>query len=281
MRTGLLALVGVVLLAAFAAAPSGHAQAAAPSGAAGGVPDLSGIWETTLRFQRDICGEPNCRALLKAKPEPSPDTSEAPEMLPWAEEQFKKAHAGVALTANPPEHVNPAWNGCRPEGPVTPMLGRAARIELRQFPDVVLFFYSTDHAVRRVYMDGRGHPPNSEAAWMGHSIGRYEGDALVIDTVGIKDQVWLDTEGHPHTDALRLTERIQRTSQNRLEIEITIDDPKTFKKPWKRKLVKGLQEPGPQLWDTSECEEILQMGTHYSSESPLKFQKEEVPPTSY
>ena len=202
-------------------------------------------------------------------------------MLPWAAEQFKKAHEGVALTANPPEQLNPAWNGCMPEGPISPMQGRFARIELRQFPDAVLLFYSTDHGVRRVYMDGRGHPPNLRPTWMGHSIGRYEGDTLVIDTVGIKDQIWLDTEGHPHTDALRLTERIRRMSQNRLEIEITVDDPKTYKQPWKKKLVKGLQEPGPTFWDTSECEELFRMGTHFSAESPSEFQKETAPPTTY
>jgi hypothetical protein len=72
MRTGLLVLVGGLFLAAFAGVPSGHAQTASPGAA--GVPDLSGIWETTLSFQKDICGEPNCRALLKGKPEPSPDT---------------------------------------------------------------------------------------------------------------------------------------------------------------------------------------------------------------
>jgi len=229
----------------------------------------------------DICGEPNCAALLKRKQEPSPDTAETPAMLPWAEEHFKKVHQGVALTANPPEQLNPAWNGCMPEGPIAPVQGRFARVELRQFADAVLLFYSVDHGVRRVYMDGRGHPANLRPTWMGHSIGRYEGDTLVIDTVGIKDQVWLDTAGHPHSDALRLEERIRRISPDRIEIEITIDDPKTFQKPWKMKMVKRLQAPGSYFWDTGECEELYQMGTHFSAERPSDFQKEAPPPTTY
>ena len=245
------------------------------------VPQLSGIWEGPFKPLTDICGEPNCRALMKQKLEPSPDTSDEPEMLPWAMEQFKKAHEGIALTANPPEQVNPAWSGCMPEGPISPMQGRFARLELQQFPGLVMIFLGADHGVRRIYLDGRGHPADLKPTWQGHSIGRYEGDTLVIDTVGIKDRVWLTGAGYPHTDVLRLEERIRRTSGDRLEIEITVDDPKTFQKPWKMKMIKGLRTPGPELWDTSECEEMLQMGTHYSAERPSDFQKEVTPPTTY
>ena len=279
MRQGIPVLFVAVAFLSFAHDIQG--QASSRQAGVRGVPDLSGIWEGPFRPLTDICGEPNCRALIKEKLEPSPDTSEKPALLPWAEEHFKKVHEGVALTANPPEQVNPAWNGCKPEGPIPPMQGRFARIELRQFPDVVLLFLSTDHGVRRVYMDGRGHPANLQPTWMGHSVGRYEGDTLVIDTVGIKDRVWLTAAGYPHTDALHLEERIRRQSADRLEINITIDDPKTFQKPWNMKLVKGLRGPGPELWDTAECEELLRMGTHFSAESPSKFQQEVAPPTTY
>jgi hypothetical protein len=275
MGTGWIGVI-VAAVSLFVAAPGLPAQ----SGAARSVPDLSGVWEGPFTPLTDICGEPNCAALLKRKQEPSPDTFEEPEMLPWAEEYFKKLHQGIALTANPPEHLNPSWNGCLPEGPVQPLPGRFFRIELRQFPDAVFLFHSTDHAVRRVYLDGRNHPANLKPSWMGHSIGRYEGDTLVIDTVGIKDTAWVDGKGHPHTDALRLEERIRRISPDRLEIQITIDDPKTYKKPWKMKLIKGLRAPGPELWDTGECEELLQMETHFSAERPSAFSKES-PPTSY
>ena len=279
MREGIMVLFVAVVLFAFSYGI--QAQTAPQSGAAQRVPELSGIWEGPFSPLQDICGEPNCAALLKRKQEPSPDTAEEPEMLPWAEAQYKALRKDIKPTENPPEQLNPAWNGCMPEGPIPPMQGRFARIELRQFADAVLLFYSTDHGLRRVYMDGRGHPPNLRPTWMGHSIGRYDGDTLVIDTVGIKDQVWLDAKGHPHTDALRLEERIRRISPDRLEMEITVDDPKTYKKPWKIKMVKGLQAPGSQFWDTAECEELFQMGTHFSAESPSEFQKEAAPPTTY
>jgi len=138
--------------------------------------------------------------------------------------------------------------------------------------------YDQDHGVRRIYMDGRGHPANLTPTWMGHSIGHYDGDTLVVDTVGIKDKVWVDILGHPHTAAMHLMERIRRLQPKRLEIEATIDDPQTYKKPWKMKLVKGREEPGPLIWDEAECEEMLQMGTHFSAEAQSKSKEEKPVP---
>jgi len=276
-------MVLFVLVAALVVAPGIQAQTSAETGAAKAIPDLSGIWESLGGLPRTadtaICGiQGLCGALTGVKPEPNPDTSEEPEMLPWAEAQYKAAREGVLPTANPPQVLNPSWTGCMPEGPTEIMRRRA--FELRQFPDMVLLLYDQNHGVRRVYMDGRGHPANLQPTWMGHSIGRYDGDTLVIETAGIKDEVWVDIQGHPHTDALRVTERIRRVQPERLEIEMTIDDPKTYKKPWKKKLVKGLQEPGPRIWDEAECEELLQLGTHYSAESQSERRNEPTSPAT-
>jgi hypothetical protein len=263
----------LVLVSVLFLSPSLRAQNA-PSASA---PDLSGIWEALGGLPDNnpevaLCGiQPLCAALTGVKQEANPNSAETPEMLPWADEHYRKIHEGVPLTGNPPQALNPSWSGCMPEGPTELMRRRA--FELRQFPDMVLLMYDQDHGVRRVYMDGRGHPASLRPAWNGHSVGRYDGDTLVIETVGIKDKVWVDILGHPHTDALRVTERIRRVDPKRLEIEVTIDDPKTYKKPWKMKLVKGLQEPGPRIWDESECEEMLQMGTHFSAESQTESQQ--------
>ena len=252
----------IVLVVALLASPGIHAQT---------PPDLSGIWTGLGGLPRTantaICGiQGVCGALTGVKPEPNPNTQEEPEMLPWAAEQYKKVREGAANPgANPAQALNPAWTGCMPEGPTEVMRRRG--FELRQFPDMVLLLYDQDHGVRRVYTDGRSHPANSQPTWMGRSVGRYDGDTLVIETTGIKDKVWLDIQGHPHTDALRVTERIRRVQPERLEIEVTIDDPKTYAKPWKMKLFKGLEEPGPRIWDEAECEELLRMGTHFSAES--------------
>jgi len=101
---------------------------------------------------------------------------------------------------------------------------------------------------------------------MGHSVGKYEGDTLVVDTVGINDRSWIDRVGHPHSDALHLVERFRRVN-NTLEYEYTIDDPKAYKQPWTRKTVHDVLAPGTLLIEVALCEELLEMGTHYSAKN--------------
>jgi hypothetical protein len=92
------------------------------------------------------------------------------------------------------------------------------------------------HTFRVVYMDGRAHPPaaNLEPSYYGHSIGRWEdnGNTLVIDTVGFNERSWMNRDGIPHTEKMRLTERISRPDLNTLKYEVTIEDPGAFTKPW-------------------------------------------------
>ncbi len=273
MRYGFRVLI--VVVAALVLSPGLQAQTS---------PDLSGIWVGIGGLPRTadtaICGiQGVCGALTGVRPEPNPNTAETPEMLPWAEEQYKKIRESTGGPGgNPAQQLNPAWSGCMPEGPTEVMRRRG--FELRQFQDVVLLMYDQNHDVRRVYLDGRGHPANLRPTWNGHSIGRYEGDTLVIETTGIKDKVWVDIQGHPHTDALKVTERIRRVQPERLEIEVTIDDSQTYKKPWKMKLFKELEEPGPRIWDEAECEELLQMGTHFSAEAPKESQPAQPAPAA-
>jgi hypothetical protein len=271
MRNSLFA--SILVLGLFAVSPLRAQTASGPDQA---LPNLSGIWEVPNDLAvkgrpGDICGEGSCRALLGLPPLGQSQarffqTLEEPQMLPWAEEQFKKLQATRNPNGNPAQELNPAWGGCVPEGPTELMRGGA--FELRQFPDAVLLFFNNDHAVRRVYLDGRGHPANGKPTPVGHSVGKYEGDTLVIDTVGISDKTWIDPQGRPHTDALRLTERIRRVDQETLEIVMTIDDPKTYVKPWRKRIVHLLRPPGPNVWDNTECDELLRMGTHYSAEAP-------------
>ena len=186
-------------------------------------------------------------------------------MLPWAEELYKSVREGVTdPNAFSRQALNPSWGGCMPEGPSESTRRRG--FELVQFPDAVLLLLDHDHAVRRIYLDGKHHA-DVKPSWMGHSIGRYDGQTLVVDTVGISDKAWIDVQGHTHTDALHVTERIRRVDQNTLEIEMTFSDPKTYAKPWTKRVLHHLRPPGPNIWDSAECEELLQLGTHYSVES--------------
>jgi hypothetical protein len=105
-----------------------------------------------------------------------------------------------------------------------------------------LVYISDDESpgFHQIYLDGRGHPADPNPAWYGHSIGRWDGDTLVVDRVAFDPRVWLDVEAHPHSDKLHIIERYQRPDLGHLEIEITVDDPGVLAKPWTQKRVADL-----------------------------------------
>lgn len=97
---------------------------------------------------------------------------------------------------------------------------------------VWIFDIGGPYSFRIVYMDGRAHPRDLEPAYTGHSVGRWDGDALVVDTVGFNEGSWIEAEGMPHTDRLHLIERFSRTDFNTLKYEVTVDDPGAYTKTW-------------------------------------------------
>jgi hypothetical protein len=105
-----------------------------------------------------------------------------------------------------------------------------------------LVYISDDESpgFHQIYLDGRNHPADPNPAWYGHSIGRWEGDTLVVDRVGFDPRVWLDIESHPHSDKLHIVERYHRRDLGHLDIEITVDDPGVLAKPWTQKRAADL-----------------------------------------
>jgi hypothetical protein len=99
-------------------------------------------------------------------------------------------------------------------------------------PGNTLILYEEFIDFRQVFTDGRALPADSEHGWFGYSVGKWEGGAFVVDTRGFNDKSWLDDDGHPHSDALHTIERFRRTDFGHLTMEITIDDPKAYVKPW-------------------------------------------------
>jgi hypothetical protein len=95
---------------------------------------------------------------------------------------------------------------------------------------IMLFELFSDY--RQVFTDGRALPQDPNPTWFGYSVGRWEADVLVVESIGFHDRKWLDLAGHPHSDALRMVERIRRLDYGHLEIQLTIDDPKAYRQPW-------------------------------------------------
>lgn len=118
--------------------------------------------------------------------------------------------------------------------------------------DMLLILYEDLTNFRQIYMDGRPLPDDPEPAFAGHSIGRWDGDTLVVEVAGFKDNGWLDAFGHPHSDALRVTERFHRRDFGTMEVEVTVNDPKIYNRPFTFKFNQRLL-PGDDLIE-SFCE---------------------------
>ena len=100
--------------------------------------------------------------------------------------------------------------------------------------------YEQDTSFRQVFVDGRKQPGDPQPSWLGYSVGKWDGDSLVIETAGFNDRSWLDAFGHPHSDAMHVTERFHRRDFGHMEVEITVDDPKTYTKPFTIKVNQRL-----------------------------------------
>ncbi len=225
-------LAGSILavVAALACPSVGHTQTAEKSGAAKAqkaapATDLTGVWRRSRRAP-DKARKYTIYELAFSF------TNEKPPMTPWAEAKFKTAKPNVGPNAVTLTETNDPITNCFPPGVPRIYLIRGEPVEIMQTPGRVVMLYEYDHFVREIYTDGRQHPKDLPATWMGDSIGKWAGDTLVVDTVGFNDKTWLDNEGHPHSEDLHVVERIKRASHDTLTIEITIDDPKAYTKPW-------------------------------------------------
>ena len=213
-------IVGVLVVAA--SIPAGMFAQKPAAKAQGVTPDLSGVWT-----RKNVPGvRYGGYAFMEAEP----------PMTAWAQERFKttKPSFGPRSFADSNDPVNPtALNslGCFPPG-VPRIYLHPFPMEIIQTPGRVLIIYEFDHFVRQIWTDGREHVKDLPGTWMGDSIGKWEGDTLVVDTTGFNDKTWVDRAGHPHSEDLHVVERIRRADPKTLQIDITIEDPKAYTKPW-------------------------------------------------
>jgi hypothetical protein len=133
---------------------------------------------------------------------------------------------------------------------------------------IVLLFESPNSPHRTVFTDGRDLPKDPNPTWLGYSIGRWEGDTLVVTTAGFNDRGWLDSAGHPQTESLRVTERLRRRDVGHMDFEITIDDPKVFTKPFTVKTERMLAPDTEILEDVCENERD---GRHLSGDTGIRL----------
>jgi hypothetical protein len=182
-----------------------------------GNPDLSGIWIRTTPKRWAAGTGTNGLDVFLAEGTVIP-------MLPWAEALFRKRHDQDLGAGRPSAH-------CLPHG-IPDAMVVAAPVRILQSPGLTIFLHEEFNHFREIFTDGREHPTERNPTWFGYSIGKWERDTFVVDTVGFNDQSWLDDSGHPHTDALHTTERFRRRDFGHMDLEVTIDDPKAYTRPW-------------------------------------------------
>ena len=174
---------------------------------------------------------------------------------------YRGQHARV--DQDPVYHCYPA--GLVRLGPPRDMFslgsGRRGVIEIIQTTGKVIILFQFQHEVRQIYTDGREHPKNLELTWNGHSIGRWDGDTLVVDTVSIDP---LNSYGgFIHTDALHMVERVRRVDHNMLEIVVTVDDPKAYTKPWTFGPIIYILRPDSRIEERVWCNDRYEKGIWY------------------
>lgn len=220
--------------------------------ASNGKPDLSGVWQVEPpapgEMERKI-GDVSTfvvpgddprefspyffNILGDFKREDTPIRPDAAEVFMNNAKTFGKEHP---------------YSRCLPMGiPSTELI--AVPFKMIQTPGIVVMLNELDFTYRQIYTDGRPLPVDPQPSWLGYSIGRWQGDTLVVTTAGFNDKGWLDAIGHTHSDALRVEERFRRRDFGHMELQITIEDAKTFIKPFTVK-VNQLLIPDSDILET-------------------------------
>lgn len=204
----------------------GKPNLTAPAPRVNGKPDLSGMWE------------------LAHPDTPVGDYVPGPEFLnmgatlegglpylPWAAEIVEQRAAQIGR--------DDPVAFCRPAGAVRILTFPPPR-KIVQVPGEVIILSERDVTFRQIFTDGRPLPVDPEPSFNGYSVGRWQGDVLVVETIGLRDGIWIDRRGSFISEGAKLTERFRRKNYGTLEIELTIDDPKTYSRPWTVMLTQNI-----------------------------------------
>jgi len=228
--------------------------------AADGKPDLSGIWDR-LNPNGNTRGPEPAAPVVTSNDGPPLATffnlgaylKDGLPYTPWAAEVRRKRGADNAMD-NPDAH-------CLPLGLMQLHLHPQPR-KIIQTPNLIVIMYEAQGGVRQIFLDGRTLPRDGfQPWWYGYSVGRWEGDTLVVETSGFRDDVWLDVNGSPLTSSGKMTERFRRLNYGTLQIDVTVEDPKAYTQPF---TVRVLQRV---MLDTDliefVCNENEQSSQHY------------------
>jgi len=196
--------------------------------------DLSGIWDAGRKGILPSTG------------------AVKPPMTPWGQEKLNANKPGFGPREVPAALTNDPLDTCDPAGFPRDDLFELRILQIVQTSNQVLILYQYQRAWRAIWTDGRELPKNPDTRWYGYSVGKWEtDDTFVVETVGTDERTWLDDEGDPHSEELRTEERFHRIDRDTLELTVTVDDPKTYTRPWVavNKVVLRLQPPTTEVME--------------------------------
>jgi hypothetical protein len=181
--------------------------------------DLSGVW---MQYpQGDLPGTPGMNTVNERF---------RPPLTPWGQARLDAARPLVGPKAIAGEENSPTLR-CDPDGPPK-VLNHPNPFEIVQIPGRMFMFFEEQHIWRTIWADGRELPKDPDPSYLGYAVGKWEGDTFVVETIGFNDKVWADAYGDPRSEQTHLTERYRRLNHVTLELQVTIDDPKSYTKPW-------------------------------------------------
>jgi hypothetical protein len=226
---------GAIMTTAAVAAVLACASAAAQNipRLADGKPDFNGIWDRPR--VNDVTRSSNeCGSGLPTKGCSQKGSGEL-SYTAWGKEQWSGARFDYAAR-------------CLPWG-YTRAMQTAYPIEIMQTPKRLAYLFESNNVFHVVPTDGRKLPQNPDPSWLGYSVGRYEGDTLVIETTGFNGKTWIDTAEHPSSDQLHVTERLRLIDADHVEYVVIWNDPKTYTKPVQNTRVWTRMKPGEELME--------------------------------
>lgn len=233
--------------------------------ASNGKPDLSGVWQTELAPPGEnerlfgasvkdyavLGDDPRTfskyylNILVDFKPENTPIRPQAAEIA--------QRNQDTRGTESPAAR-------CLPHGLPRADIFSYAPFKMIQTPAEIAVLYEIDNSNRQIYTDGRKLPVDPQPSWIGYSVGKWEGDTLVVDAAGFNDKTWLDSYGHPHSEDLRVQERFHRRDFGHMDLSVTIEDPKMYTRPFTIKVTEILLPDSDVL--ESVCNENEKDRTH-------------------
>ena len=168
--------------------------------ASDGKPDLSGLWLAGAKYDSDF---------------------KRADAQPWAQAQVREREQNPAADS---------WSTlCLPPGP---MINLTGPLKIVQTPRLITVLYEVSNNFAQIFIDGRSLPKDPNPTWQGYSVGRWDGDSLIVETIGFNDKSMVGRPAYPHTEALRVTERYRRRDFGHIDLQMTVDDPKAFTRSW-------------------------------------------------